>query len=83
MTNHCRACPAPVRWVRMARTGKWNPLDLDPDEERGNVLIDEAGRGHAFANNDAARGYRLMHPEMDGPYLSHFATCPKRGHFKR
>lgn len=73
MSDACRSCSAPVRWIRMTGTGKANPLDPAP-ADNGNVRILEDGRGEALSQRDAvaaqAAGVEL--------YLSHFATCPQR-----
>lgn len=59
----CRACGAPIRWVRTTR-GKSMPLDAEPDPT-GNVTIEG--------------GVAVVHgqPPITGPvYMPHHATCP-------
>lgn len=75
----CRSCGAPVRWVTVASTvGTWPykamPVDAEA-VEGGNVEV-------------AANGLAIVHgqPELDpqGPrYVSHFATCPQAGEWRR
>lgn len=67
----CRSCGAPVLWVVMAPSGKWNPLDEAPRAD-GNV-IEEGGRA------------RIATAEDQGSvrYASHFATCPNAGQHRR
>jgi hypothetical protein len=66
-------------------SGKRNPLNIDPDRDRGNVLIcdtlEDADRhgvviGRAVALGPAAaQAYREAGRDL---YLSHFVTCPNR-----
>lgn len=87
--DKCRGCGQPIEWVRMA-SGKWNPLNPDPDPARGNVLVcDDPGLaashdthvGRAVAlGPDAARHARESGRDV---HLSHFATCPARGRFRK
>lgn len=85
--ERCRHCRMRVRWTRMA-SGRTNPLNPDPDEVRGNVLIvdddEEAVEFGTRVGNgvqlpagtaDAVRPYRDL-------YLSHFATCSNRDAWK-
>ena len=70
MSDLCRSCRQPVRWVRMAASGRANPLDPEPSG-RGNIVILEDGRGLVVV------GQRLDERRAQGVplYLSHFATC--------
>ena len=47
MPGRCRTCTAPLRWARMARTGRPHPLDLDATE-RGTVKLLGDGRGEVL-----------------------------------
>lgn len=75
----CRSCHAPVRWVVMAKTGRRNPLNEEPDGQHGNVVIDDDGRGHTLKVDDVERA-RAAGEEL---YLSHFATCPQRKDWRK
>lgn len=79
----CDKCRAPVEFVTMAASGKINPLDSEPDPERGNVWILTYGR-------DKGKGLTLGGPLLEAArkdglalHLSHFATCPEAEHFRR
>lgn len=76
----CRACPAEIRMVRLD-TGRWNPLNPEPDAERGNVILEgnEATIGRVLGTEEAV-ARRLAGEPL---YLSHFATCPKRDKFRK
>lgn len=85
----CRACRATIRWV-VLKSGKRNPLNLEPDRERGNVLIIredvDSTRygvtvGRALVLND--HDLQLERGRETPLYLSHFATCPARDQFRR
>lgn len=72
----CSRCPAQIRFVTMAKSGKPNPLDATP-AENGNVWIDEEGKGHTITKGEEYVASR-------GPlYISHFATCPAAQHFRK
>lgn len=65
--NTCRACPAPVRWVR-TEAGRAMPLDPVPVPE-GNVQL-VGGVAHVLHKDEV--------PQPGARYVSHFATCPAR-----
>lgn len=77
----CRSCRRPVFWAKTAATGK--PMPLDEDDERGNVILDCAGRAHVFRDRAAALAAAEADEERFGivstTYISHHAEgqCPK------
>lgn len=83
--GQCRSCGVAIRWA-VTLNGKRNPLNFDPDPEKGNVAL-LAGSGSTVlalplsglteeAREAAKRqGVRL--------YLSHFATCPNRAQHRK
>lgn len=75
-TPTCRSCGTPIRYVR-GESGSWIPVDREPDEELGNMLV-EGGVAEVLSTTQLAaaraEGYSL--------YVSHFATCP-RAHVHR
>jgi hypothetical protein len=77
----CRSCRQLVVWATSAKTGKAMPLNPEPDEERGNVLVDGNGRAFTFRNAAAANAYQEQFPESDlvgsSRYLPHHASCPQ------
>ena len=60
------------------KTGKSFPLDPEPHDELGNVLVDGHGRAHVFADAQKAESARDSDPdlEMSDRYISHYATSP-------
>lgn len=72
--GRCRTCHAPILWVRMAGSGKANPLDPEPRED-GNIVLDDEG--------DAV----YLRPRQGGSalvtYVSHFSTCPDSKQHRR
>ncbi len=75
--SRCRSCHAPIAWVKMAGTGKSNPLDPEPSP-KGNIVVSDLGAaavGVSEADRLRAEGYSL--------YLSHFATCPNAKSHKK
>lgn len=75
----CRACGASIRWVVMAETGNRNPLNLHPDDDKGNVWIDKVGVGHVANEEQRTQARERKYPL----FLSHFATCPEAARFKK
>jgi hypothetical protein len=70
----CKSCGAPIRWVKMAGSGKSMPLDDVPSAE-GTVSV-ERGVGHVLSG--------LAIVAYDGPlFVSHFATCPQANEHRR
>lgn len=64
----CRSCGRQIYMLRNEKTGRFMPIESQPDEE-GNITIDVP-----------ARTFRILkgreNVEFDGPrYVSHFATC--------
>jgi hypothetical protein len=83
--DRCRSCNAPIRWAVSLANGKALPLDETP-AETGNVWLHEAGE--EGGNVDVAevlagdRLDRARKAEID-LYLSHFATCPDAGRWRK
>lgn len=71
MPNLCTSCKAPVRWVVMVANGRPNPLNVEPDREKGNVQITEDGKG-IVAVGGVLHTLRAAREPL---YVSHFATC--------
>ncbi len=68
----CKSCGEKMLWVKMAATGRSNPLDVKP-VENGNIQLNLNGQGVILSKEVIAKmrekGTALL-------YLSHFATCP-------
>jgi hypothetical protein len=54
-------------------------MPLQEDSERGNVLIDEMGKAHAFRDHAAAVVELEAEPERWSTvtFISHHAVCPE------
>lgn len=81
MSDRCRSCDAPIRWVTSAATGRAMPLDLEPTPA-GNVMLHGGGEEEAAAVAEVLATDRLTRARALAAagtldlYLSHFATCP-------
>lgn len=64
--SFCRSCKKPIRWVRMAGSGKANPLDLETRPD-GNIVMDEEG--------EAVYVRKGMDVGTADRFVSHFSTC--------
>jgi hypothetical protein len=86
--GECRTCEAMILWARMTKSGARNPLDYEPNPEKGNVILTGNGQAETLSKAEVERriaGPTLIDPDVpDEPrYLSHFATCPQRGQHRR
>ncbi len=68
MSDRCKSCEAPVKWVRMATGGKML-VNLPPEKR---VVIDD--RPHDAGSPLGS---------VQDTYTSHFATCPKADEHRR
>ncbi len=83
-TGTCRAatCRATILWAK-TEGGKNMPLDPRPDPDHGTILLwGERKVAKVFGSTREARAYQFMHGG-DGPYTTHFATCPARKQFSK
>lgn len=76
----CMKCGKEIKFILM-KSGKWNPVDPQKRtiiQDGGHeVLVTESGeliRGTFCSVEDGANGVG---------YISHFATCPAAGEFRR
>lgn len=83
MAQVCEKCEAPIEKLLMATTGNRNPINAEPDPERGNIWKITYGR-------DKGKGLTLGGPLLDAArkeglalHLSHFATCPEAESFRK
>ena len=75
----CKGCGAEILWIR-TKTGKTMPVDEKP------VPYYEGGSAKIVLEDGS-----VVKGSLDGPeesfkgfgYISHFATCPKAGNFRR
>ncbi len=81
-TTACRSCGKPMLWLKNAKekTGKSNPIDAEPNAEKGNMLVDLKNETYQVLTSEdlakAKRGNMKL-------YSSHFATCPDANNFRR
>lgn len=81
----CSSCGARIVYAHAAKTGRLMPVDHEPDNVRGNVLLAvERGGVTAYLFGDAALATAAEqvlaegeHRPMRDRHLSHFATCPQ------
>lgn len=85
MTDHatatCRSCRAAIIWTTNVASGKRMPVNAEPDEQRGNVVL--------VSGNDGPEARVLTAAELAarvsrrGLHLSHFATCSEAARWRR
>ena len=72
----CRSCGADIIWARTVPGGKLMPVNVEPSE-RGNLVL----------TGDSTIGFdvSVMDRKDDGHeyYLSHYATCPQAGQWRK
>lgn len=77
----CKGCGAPITWIKSA-AGKVIPCDSKPKR----YWLDDAGPARIVTERGEVLRVRLSGDDgtEDGiGYLSHFATCPQAGQFRR
>jgi len=70
--SKCRSCGAAIVWVPHHETGKLNPLDAEPVEYGGLIVLEQ--------REDGGTVYRILKKGEPGPaggkrFRSHFSTC--------
>ena len=99
MSAHCRACPAEIVWATMKTSGSHMPLDAGHclNREMNVKWALETGLGAnqklVIFNPKTGGGTMLTRANVEEAakwveagctvHTSHFATCPKRGQFKK
>jgi hypothetical protein len=80
----CRSCGAPIMWIRTEK-GKMMPVDMeterfypDPRGEKLYIMND----GHTMRGTPAPEGEEIL-PCVASGFVSHFATCPDAGKFRK
>lgn len=68
--DQCNYCAAPIKWLTSAN-GKRMPVNAQPDQERGNVVL--LGQKAAVLGPSKATAARAQGVEA---YLHHAADCP-------
>lgn len=68
----CRGCHLEIRWARTER-GKAIPIDPAPVPD-GNLVVSDGGIAHVLRATEMPPSER---------YVSHFATCVRRAHFRK
>lgn len=86
-SRQCRSCGARVVWARTVE-GKAVPLDADRNPAGNIVLLPDRGTGSRLAiyrrKGDPPIDVILARTsDADGPFTSHFATCPDRDQWRK
>ena len=76
VTTQCRSCRAPVIWA-VTRAGKRIPLDAAPSATGNLVYV-----GQQLDGTEVVGAPRDGDPP-EFRYVSHFATCPDAGEWRR
>lgn len=82
----CQSCGARILWA-VTPSGKFMPLNPEPDRAKGNVqLVDNPG-GRAPIARVVASGGLFDEQKQDAwgageLYVSHFTTCPDADRFR-
>jgi len=70
MVHRCSTCKARIVWLRHCDTAKAAPVDVEPDDKIGSLVID-IGRGTYRYVPTGDRAYC-----QEDLHTNHFATCP-------
>ena len=88
--TRCGKCGAPIRYIRMKRSGKWMPVDAKPVEVIPCIGLDKGGYTYVTLDGEAIRARKkreesLFYDGVDSiaAYVSHFATCPEADKCRR
>ena len=88
--THCGKCGAPIRYIRMKRSGKWMPVNAMPVEVIPCIGLDKGGHTFVTLEREAIRARKkreenLFYDGVDSiaAYESHFATCPEADTFRK
>ncbi len=88
--THCGKCGAPIRYIRMKRSGKWMPVNAMPVEVIQCIGLDKGGHTFVTLEGEAIRARKkreenLFYDGVDSiaAYESHFATCPEADTFRK
>lgn len=88
--THCGKCGAPIRYIRMKRSGKWMPVNAMPVEVIPCIGLDKGGHTFVTLTGEAIRARKKREENLfyDGvdtiaAFESHFATCPEGDTFRR
>lgn len=80
----CSACKAPIEWVVVAKSGKRMPIDVAPVAD-GNLIkglepLTDGTWTVSYLKKDDQADSMFGQRET---YVSHFATCPAAGEFRK
>ena len=88
--THCGKCGAPIRYIRMKRSGKWMPVNAEPVEVTPCIGLDRGGHVFITLEGETIRARKkkedsLFYDGVDSvaAYESHFATCPAADEYRR
>lgn len=81
--TECQACHAPIKFIKLSLTRRYNPVDADP------VAVRPKTGGYSYILPDGRFifgekvGDACDDPEIVEAFESHFATCPYGGKFRK
>lgn len=87
----CASCKAPITWT-LTENGKRMPIDAEPVAEGNIEIVGETRRHLADGGTETTPVIRVLKkgegdtlPGLSAPsrYVSHFATCPDAGKFRK
>lgn len=86
----CEKCGAPIRFIRMKRSGRKMPVNAKPVEVTPCVGLDKGGHSYVTLEGEMIRARKnkegnLFYDGVDtiAVYESHFATCPFSNEFRK
>lgn len=86
----CERCGAPIRFIRMKRSGRTMPVNAKPVEVTPCIGLDKGGHSYVTLDGEMIRARKnnegnLFYDGVDSiaAYESHFATCPFSKEFRK
>lgn len=86
----CEGCGAPIRFIRMKRSGRKIPVNAQPVEVTPCIGLDKGGHTYVTLAGETIRARKkkeenLFYDGVDSiaAYESHFATCPAADEFRK
>lgn len=86
----CGKCGAPIRYIRMKRSGKWMPVDAKPVEVTPCIGLDKGGYTYVTLEGETIRARKkdrekLFYDGVDSiaAFESHLATCPAADEYRK
>lgn len=80
--GHCRKCGAPIIWA-VTEAGKAIPIDADPARTGKALRVPNGNVVFTRERDDEGRWIVRIVKAGTAVFVSHFATCPNAGEFRR